>query len=268
MTRFGVYCVALAAMLLAGCSAPSSAPVQGELLRPPPFCDLSVDGAAIRRADGTAVRPIGVNLPSIKTMLATGISPEQRLRQVAQAGGTVVRLPFTDEEVTPQYVPGQVLPFVAEANKLGVIVILSWRNDTEERLNKQGKHAEDFVRLVVPYLRGYKGVWLDPLYALPEAPPGKQRAVAERMLNVVRGMGDNRIVIIGNPVWLLTGDATINRPFDQGNVLYGVTDTVGLNANTLPLFVTDGAAALPTDVTGGALDPSAAIVRGMPICGA
>lgn len=202
-----------------------------------PACAISVSGRWLVNAAGERQVFQGVNLPSVKEMEAAGQAPLQRLDEVAAAGAGAVRLAVTDAEVTPTYVPLKLLPMVARAKALGVILILSWRNDPTQKLNTQADNAEDFLRLAVPALRAYDGVWLDPFDQPLDAPAGRQRAVAERMVDIVRGLGDQRIVVVNNATWLREADPELSRPMTHVNVLYGVRELAGWDTEVLPVLL-------------------------------
>jgi hypothetical protein len=237
--RSALLCAALAGVLV-GCTAQTP---PTPLPQFKPFCALRVEGDAIKGPSGERVVLHGVNLPSIREIEAAGGNAPERIAALAAEGATVIRIAVIDEEITPSYAPDKLLPAVIRANELGVVLILSWRNDVSQRLNKQASNAEDFVRLMIPALRGFDGVWLDPLNEPLEQPEGKRRAVAARMIDVTRGLADTRIILVNDADWLRSADPEINKPFDQPNIVYGVKAVDALPALNVPLFLTaaDGA---------------------------
>jgi hypothetical protein len=251
--------VALAAALLTSACGASSTPASTPLTRA--FCALRTAGNAIVGPSGDRVVLHGANLPSIREIEASGGSAPERVAALAAEGAAVIRMAVIDEEVTPSYVPDKLLPVVIRANEAGVVLILSWRNDVSQRLNKQASNAEDVVRLLIPALRGFDGVWLDPINEPLDQPVGKRRAVAARMIDVARGLGDQRIILVNDADWLRSPDPDINKPFEQPNIVYGVDSADALPGLDVPLFVTaaDGAAidaALKAGVGSAAASPS------------
>jgi hypothetical protein len=231
-----VLCGLLCVVLNSACTGRAPEAARAPLLKP--FCVMHVDGGAIKGPMGERIVLHGVNLPSISALESAGESAPARIDALAADGAAVIRMAVVEREVTPGFVPDKLLPAVIRANENGVVLILSWQNDPTVKLNAQADAAEDFVRLLVPALRGFDGVWLDPLNVPLDQPEGKRRAVAERMLNVVRGLGDGRIVVINNADWLRSADADLRKPFEHPNVVYGVSaiDAFG-SAATLPLFL-------------------------------
>ncbi len=199
---------------------------------------MHVAGAQIVDESGNALILHGANLPPISEQEKAGENPVANIDALAAQGAAVVRLAVIESELTPFYVPQKLVPVVARANDAGVVLILSWRNDPTKKLSSQADDIEDFVRLLSPALRGVNGVWFDPIHQPLDQPPGKQRAVAERMINVLRGLADDRIVVINHASWLNGSDASINMPFAQTNVVYGVARVDELAPARLPLFVT------------------------------
>jgi Cellulase (glycosyl hydrolase family 5) len=222
----------MSAMMAACAPAQATTPSAGG-----PACTISVSGRWLVNAAGERQVFQGVNLPSVRDMEAAGRSPVQVLEQVAAAGAGAVRMAVTDQEVTPTYVPLKLLPMVERAKALGLILILSWRNDPAQKLNTQADNAEDFLRLVVPALRSFEGVWLDPFDQPLDVPAGRQRAVAERMVDIVRGLGDKRIVVVNNAAWLREPDPELAKPMTQGNVLYGARELAGWDTDKLPVIL-------------------------------
>jgi hypothetical protein len=199
---------------------------------------LSVQGNAIVDEAGRPVTLHGVNLPSLREMAEAGIDPMARLQTAAAAGAAVVRLAVYDEEVVPNYVYAKLMPVIRRANELDLLVILSWRNNTRKRLNQQADDSDGFLRLAVPALRGYNGVWFDPFDQPLETTPAKQRAVALRMVDVVRGLGDDRIVVVNNASWMQSTDPELNSVLQARNVVYGVMTLSGWETARAPFFMT------------------------------
>lgn len=216
---------------------------------------LRVEGNALKNARGESAVLHGVSLPSLAEMAAAGQDPVQVLETHARNGAAVARLAVDDAELVPVYVPLKLLPLVERAEALKVVLVLAFRNVPTDKLDKQIDQAEDFVRLAVPALRNHPSVWLEPLDQRVEAPEGRRRTIAERLVDVVRGQGDNRIVVIGHASWLASADIDINTPLRQRNIVYAVrtiNDWPSSVGDNLPRFMTAPAAPAEIDAAAAA----------------
>ncbi len=238
------------ASLLAACAPQPIQPLP-ETPTPTPYCALSVRGADIVDERGGRVVMHGVDLPTLRAMRDAGQDPDAQLQAAQRAGAAFVRLAVTDAEVTPSFVPLTLLPVVQRANALGLLVILSWRNEPAQRINSQVDKAEDFLRLAVPAFRGYRGVWFEPLVNLDkiEAPPGRKRAIAARMVDVVRGLRDERVVVLTRAGWLTADDPTLSAPLAATNVVYAVDALEGAEVR-VPVLLLGADVAQTPDVDG------------------
>lgn len=233
----------MCALLLSACA--SSAPAAGPAAR---ACRI-VQEQGLVDARGARVVLRGPDLPSMLGMERAGQSTEQVLMEAAAAGAGIVRVAVVEAEFTPTYVPLKLLPLAQKADELGLTLILSWRNDPRVKLNKQVDDAEDFVRLVVPALRAFPNVWLDPFHDALDAPEGRRRAVAMRMVDIVRGLGDARIIVVHHADWLNSSDAAVSAPIADANVLYGVRDSsAALPKNDAPQLLLGGQPDAPVAV--------------------
>jgi len=213
---------------------------------PPVFCALKTVGAQIQTPNGQAITLHGVDLPSIKEMEAdTQQSIEARLKGLAAAGAQLVRLPITDQEFSAPFIPEKVLPLSDMANQLGMVVVLTWQQPTENKsVDTQAEEIEDWLRISVVYFADRPGVWFDPFGApfkwissfgsAVEPNLGKQRAIAQRMADVLNGYRYKNVLLVRNPIWLLDGNAEHAKPISGNNVIYGTDDL-----NALPKYPTD-----------------------------
>lgn len=219
--------VALLAQMTLGACAPRwtgesqsiAAEMTAEAAR---FCRLRVDGPAIRDEAGRRVVPHGANLPTLTEMNAGNYKPDARLRDLAAAGATIVRLRVADSEITPTFIPGPVTEFVRQANRLGLLVILARGDTIQTPLNKQVSDAESWLRLMIDYLKNSPGVWFDPADAIRDASPQRQRAIAQRFIDVARGYNANNIIVINQPDWLTDPDPAIRQLLSGDNIVYGI----------------------------------------------
>ncbi len=214
---------------------------------------LRVEGNALKNVRGESAVLHGVSLPSLAELTAAGQDPIQVLEAHASNGASVARFAVDDAELVPVYVPLKLLPLVERAEALNVVLVLAFRNVPTDKLDKQIDQAEDFLRLAVPALRRHPSVWLEPLDQRVEAPEGRRRTIAERLVDVVRGQGDNRVVLIGDASWLSSPDPAINAPFRQRNIVYAVrtaNDWPSPGGDSLTRFMT--APATPSEVTAAA----------------
>jgi hypothetical protein len=199
----------------------------------PQYCRLHTDGRWIKDAAGNIVVLHGAAVPTIGEMEASDRSPEHRLERLAAAGARVVRLAINDLELTPTFVPAKLSPFIDRANALGMLVIVSLRNDPQTEVNAQADEAEDFLRLMMSYLRNAPGVWFEPV-GVPIASP-KWPGIAQRVVDVARGYEADNVIVFGNPVWLRDGSG----PLAGRNVVYGVDALAGWPLGAAPLLVLD-----------------------------
>lgn len=158
----------------------------------------------------------------------------QRLRNLAQAGARIVRLPVDPSEITPTFVPSAVSPFVDQANALGMLVVLAYRNDLGQTVRKQGEAAEEWLRLVLTYLRNEPGVWLEP-FARPIATP-KWRAMNQRMVDVARGYRADNIIVVRAPDWLRKAS---REPLVGERIVYAVSSLEDWPLDDAPFILTD-----------------------------
>lgn len=216
--------------------------------QPPAFCALKTVGAQIQTPSGQALTLHGVDLPSIKEMEA---DPQQtieaRLKALAAAGAQLVRLPMSDHEFSAPFIPEEVLPLSDMANQLGMVVVLTWQQPTDNKsVDTQAEEIEDWLRISVVYFADRPGVWFDPFgsafkwissFGSSVAPNlGKQRAIAQRMADVLNGYRYKNVLLVRNPIWLLDGNAEHAKPISGNNVIYGVDDL-----STLPKYPVDQA---------------------------
>ncbi|MCS6846290.1 MAG: cellulase family glycosylhydrolase [Anaerolineae bacterium] len=200
----------------------------------PQYCPLRVEGRWVVDAGGNVVILHGASLPTLAEMAQSDRDAAQRLRELAAAGARVVRLPVDQSEITPTFVPAAVSPFIDQANALGMLVILAYRNDLDETVRKQGEAAEDWLRLALTYLRNAPGVWFEP-FARPIATP-KWRAMNQRMVDVARGFRADNVIVVNAPDWLR--DAP-NERLTGSNVAYAVPALDGWPLDAAPFILTD-----------------------------
>ncbi len=225
--------VALLALALSACAqrpialAPTATPLV------PQYCQLRVDGGTVKDNSGQVVVLHGATLPTLTEMQASDRKPDQRLRALADAGARVVRLTIDERDMTPTFVPAQVSPFIDQANALGILVILSYRNNPALSINGQADNAEDWLRLALQYLRNAPGVWFEPFQFPIDSP--KYQGVAQRMIDVANGYRVNNVLVIGNPVWLK--DGTNVQGITGRTVAHSVASLDGWPASATPLLV-------------------------------
>jgi hypothetical protein len=159
---------------------------------------------------------------------ASGGAPaETRLRTLAAAGAQMVRLAVNVNEVTPTFVPARVVPFVQQANALGMIVVLGWDATLGAPINNRVDDAEDWVREAVTYLGDNPGVWFD-LYngvdaqSAQSVSPLRQRNIAQRLVDVARGFRAHNVIVLNDPLWLLSSDAATREALSGDNLVYGL----------------------------------------------
>ncbi len=186
------------------------------------LCRLHVDGPAIRDEAGRRVVLHGANLPTLTEMNASDYKPDARLRDLAAAGAKIVRLRVADDEITPTFIPGPVTDFVRQANRLGLLVILSWGDIVQTPVNQRVNDAESWLRLMIDYLKNNPGVWFDPADAIRDVSPVRQRAIAQRFVDVARGYNAHNIIVINQPDWLTDPDPDTRQLLSGDNIVYGI----------------------------------------------
>lgn len=228
--------VAVMTMVTVGCTArpltvqATPTPAQAQ------FCTLHVEGGLVKDEAGKTLVLHGAQLPTLTEMNASDDKPEQRLKALAASGAKAVRILVREPEMTPTFVPATLSPFVDQANALGMLVILAYDNDVDfssrSKINDVAEKAEDWLRLAMTYLLKSPGIVYEPFNAPPAESP-KWPAVAQRMVDVVRGFGANTLVLISEPAWLKNGGA----PLQGGNVMYSVASLDGYPINDAPFVV-------------------------------
>ena len=209
-----------AAGLLAACAQPN--PSAERRATPaaatPSFCQLRVEGNQIVDEKNRPVVLHGANLPTIAEMNASDQKPEQRLKQLADAGAKLVRLPVDESELLPAFVPGTLVPVIESANRLGMVVVVRLRNNPENGINEQADETEAFMRQIMVYpVSMSSGVWLEPF----DKPVGsvKERSTLQSLVDVVRGYRRELMVLISNTGWMIDGSGT--PLITGGNIVYG-----------------------------------------------
>ncbi len=226
--------IALSALLLCACSGRPLAVAATPIPVVPQYCALRVEGRWVVDAGGHVVILHGASLPTLTEMAHSDRQAAQRLRDLAEAGARIVRLPVDPSEIVPTFVPAAVSPFVEQANALGMLVVLAYRNDPGETLNQQGEAAEEWLRLVLTYLRNAPGVWLEP-FAQPIATP-KWRAMNQRMVDVARGYRADNIIVVRAPDWLRD---TSDAPLVGDRIVYAVSSLDDWPLDVAPFILTD-----------------------------
>lgn len=200
------------------------------------FCSLQVDGPHVKDEAGKELVLHGAQLPTLTEMNESDRKPEQHLKELAAAGAKAVRILVRENEMTPTFVPAVLSPFIDQANALGMLVILAYDNDVDfssnSKINDVAEKAEDWLRLAMTYLLKSPGIIYEPFNAPPVQSP-KWSAIAQRMVDVVRGFGANTVMLIDEPVWLKDGGALLKG----GNVAYSVSSLDGYPAGDAPFVV-------------------------------
>lgn len=233
MTTYKLHLMAaVCAALLASCARPQAAAPASA-----PLCIMRVSGGQVQDPQGRALVLHGATTPALRDMP----NPEAILQELSQRGAKLVRLPIYDPEQTPTFVPAKVQPFVAQAANLGMVTVLSWQNDPSAKPDDQADLAEDWLRLSLTYMRNTPGVWLES-FANPiqTANAKRQKAIAQRMVDVVRGFGGDNIILVSNADWLVDPDPALNAPLQGSNVVYGVADAAKaqqISARGLPVVL-------------------------------
>lgn len=211
--------IACVAALLTACVQPPAVTEQSATpTTATQFCNLRVEGNQIVDEKNRTVVLHGANVPTIAEMNASDQKPEQRLKQLAEAGAKIVRLPVDESELLPAFVPGTLVPVIESANRLGMVVVVRLRNNPENGINEQADEAEAFMRQIMVYpVSMSSGVWLEPF----DKPVGsvKERSTLQSLVDVVRGYRRELIVLISNTGWMIDGSGT---PLIAGdNIVYG-----------------------------------------------
>ncbi|MFC1463230.1 MAG: cellulase family glycosylhydrolase [Candidatus Brachytrichaceae bacterium NZ_4S206] len=199
----------------------------------PQYCTLRAEGRWIVDTGGNVVVLHGISMPTLTEMAQSNRGAAQRLRELAAAGARVVRLPVDQNEITPTFVPAAVSPFIDQANALGMLVILAYRNDLGETVRKQGEAAEDWLRLVLTYLRNAPGVWFEP-FARPITTP-KWRAMNQRIVDVARGLRADNVIVVNTPDWLRDAPHEL---LTGSNIAYAVPSLDGWPLDAAPFILT------------------------------
>ncbi len=213
------------ALIASACSSLPATPIPTAQTRQGPtqvanFCKLKVVGNQIQDARGNVFVLHGANVPTIAEMEASPEKPAQRLQDLADAGAKMVRLPVDESELLPTFVPEKLAPVIEQANKLGMVIVVRYRNNPQKTLNTQADEAEEFLRLMLSYPIGFvPGLWFEPFdQPIPHA---RNRGATQAMVDVVRGLKSDAIMLITNieedskdPAKLLGGS----------NLVYGIYD--------------------------------------------
>jgi hypothetical protein len=229
------------------------------------YCDLHVDGRWIKDPSGKIVVLHGANLPTITAMEASDYKPEARLRDLAAAGARAVRIPVDFNEQTPTFVPGKLSPLVLLANSYGMLVIVGWNVVMAPPIDDTFDDTESWLRQQIVYLSNNPGVWIELYHGTQDVTPERQRNIAQRLIDVLRGYKTNNTVLVNAPAWLLEQDPAVNKPLTGGNIVYGL-DVMGEGAARWQSYDTG---ALPFIVTqwgpqsGGAGKDEAAFAAGV-----
>lgn len=225
--------IALAVLSLCACGGRPLAVAATPTPAVPQYCTLRVEGRWVVDARGNAVILHGASLPTLAEMAHSDYDATQRLRELAAAGARVVRLPVDQSEIAPTFVPAVVSPFIDQANALGLLVILAYRNDLGETVRKQGEAAEEWLRLALTYLRNVPGVWFEP-FAQPIATP-KWRAMNQRMVDVARGFRADNVIVVNGPDWLRDAPHEL---LTGSNIAYAVYALDGWPLDAAPFILT------------------------------
>lgn len=255
LSKYGLAAAALA-ILLSACGMPapivkpaSNTPADAARTPQPAGwqCELSTMGRDIITTNGKNVVLHGANVPSITAMELSGYTWDDRLRDLAAAGAQVVRLPVNFHELTPTFVPAKVLPFIQLANQRGMIVILAWNAAITHPINNMVDDAEDWLRMEIDYMNNNNGVWFDLYAGMQGVTPARQRNIAQRLVDVARGFRSHNVIVVPDPVWFTSNDASISKNLIGGNIVYGLRDSPELSATLsankigqrLPFIVTN-----------------------------
>jgi hypothetical protein len=210
------------AFIFTACSSATATPIPQTRLptQAAAFCKLKVVGNQIQDTKGNVFVLHGANLPTIAEMEASPQKPPQRLQDLADAGAKLVRLPVDESELLPTFVPEKLRPVIEQANQLGLVIVVRYRNNPQKTLNTQADEAEDFLRLVLSYPVGYSpGLWFEPFdQPIPHA---RNRGATQAMVDVVRGLKSESIMLITN---IEEDSKDASKLLGGNNLVYGITD--------------------------------------------
>jgi hypothetical protein len=220
----GLFLLSVVIVMLSACARPAGVVVPTAA---PVLCDIHVDGHWIVNATGAPLILNGANLPSLTEMDAGSYSTNNRLHDLAAAGATLVRLRVDFRELSPTFIPARVVPFVQQANQLGMVVMLGWSTVISGSVDDAVDDSEDWVRQELTYLSNNPGVWFDLYDGMQDVSPTRQRNIAQRLVDVARGYRANNIIVVNDPAWLLESDPAINQPLSGANIVYGLDGRAG-----------------------------------------
>jgi hypothetical protein len=176
----------------------------------------------------------GGTLPAIRDMEQSGRTPEARLSALTGAGARIVRLPVMLDELTPTFVPAKVVPLARQAQSQGAVLVLSFFGDPAHPDQMQADDAEDFISLMLTYLKNSPNIWLEPINApLPSYDIARRRSIDQRMLDLMRGNKAANVMVVHNPRWMIEAPAAFQRPLIGDGVVYSAD--ASLDAAKLPL---------------------------------
>ncbi len=89
-------------------------------------------------------------------------------------------------------------------------------------MNSRTDAAEDWLRLMLDYLKNNPGVWFDPANAIQDVSPKRQRSIAQRLVDVARGYGADNVVVVNQPDWLAGPEPDVSQLLKGDNVVYGI----------------------------------------------
>ena len=211
----------LFALILSACSSNPKTLIQTTRSKPGTnFCKLQVVGNQIQDAHGNVFVLHGANVPTIAEMEASPQKPMQRLQDLANDGAKIVRLPVDENELIPSFVPEKLTPVIEQANKLGMVVVVRYRNNPKKTLNTQADEAEDFLRQMLSYPIGFvPGLWFEP-FDQP-IPHPRNRGATQAMVDVVRGLKSDAIMLISN---MEEDSQDPAKLLSSTNLVYGIYD--------------------------------------------
>jgi hypothetical protein len=208
----------------------------------------------------------GATLPSISEMEASSKLPITLMRELAEQGAGIVRIPILESEMSQSFIPLKVLPLVHEANTMGLIVILAWNVVIEQVNNAQITTTEEWLRQLTIYMLNEPGVWIEPINEIRDIPIGRRRNVAQRYIDIIRGYRMENVMLINEPYWFLESNPELNKPLIGPNIVYGLSKydpTAGYKFDQYPFFVSkwDGGDMPETAKIGTASLPTAPLAK-------
>ena len=233
----GLFALLSALATLAACARPAAVVVPTAT---PALCNIRVEGRWIEDSSGKPLILYGANLPTLSEMDASSYPASNRLHDLAAAGASIVRLQVDFSEVGPTFVPAKVLPFVQQANQLGLLVVLGWSTVISGSINDYVDDAEDWVRQEVTYLSNNPGVWFDLYGGMQAVSPTRQRNIAQRLVDVARGYRADNVIVVNDPAWLLESDPAINQPLQEDNIVYGLDGRAGAKVSLMQVGAGNG----------------------------